>query len=418
MTQPQAPTFPNPLLDAHRQAEAELQPYGPLEIVSTFGEPQAEYAAVRKAAGLFDLPHRGILELTGKDRLPFLNNLVSNVTWDKNAKQGMAASTGVYAFFLNLRGRIVADMNVLELGDRTLVETDVRYVDLLRKVWDLYLFTEKVTLASQVGKLHELALHGHNAFDVLRQAAGAPVPLDAPLASSQFKLFDVDAIAFRDDVCGVPGVHLVVPHDAAQNMWLALVERFGFATDIGKRMLRPIGWAAFNTTRIEAGRPLVDVDIPAATPDRPGAKLRPEELQEASQENAPTAGGGRSGAAPAHPGILPAETGPLAARAVAYTKCYVGQEIVARMHARGQVAKQLVGLRVADDALPVAGTNVFDDKDNAVGAVTSSTPSPVLSNATIALAYVKRPLFAEGTKLRVPAEGAVREATVVKLPFV
>ncbi|HLL87696.1 MAG TPA: hypothetical protein VK324_00170, partial [Tepidisphaeraceae bacterium] len=300
MTQPQAPTFPNPLLDAHRQAEAELQPYGPLEIVSTFGEPQAEYAAVRKAAGLFDLPHRGILELTGKDRLPFLNNLVSNVTWDKNAKQGMAASTGVYAFFLNLRGRIVADMNVLELGDRTLVETDVRYVDLLRKVWDLYLFTEKVTLASQVGKLHELALHGHNAFDVLRQAAGAPVPLDAPLASSQFKLFDVDAIAFRDDVCGVPGVHLVVPHDAAQNMWLALVERFGFATDIGKRMLRPIGWAAFNTTRIEAGRPLVDVDIPAATPDRPGAKLRPEELQEASQENAPTAGGGRSGAAPAH----------------------------------------------------------------------------------------------------------------------
>ena len=37
----------NPLLDLHRQAEAEFQPYGPIEIVSTFGEAQAEYGAVR-----------------------------------------------------------------------------------------------------------------------------------------------------------------------------------------------------------------------------------------------------------------------------------------------------------------------------------------------------------------------------------
>jgi folate-binding protein YgfZ len=245
------------------------------------------------------------------------------------------------------------------------------------------------------------------------------VPLDHQLAPSRLTLLDdVDTIAYRDDVCGVPGIHLLIPHDAAPKVWQSLVDRFGFATELGKRMLRPIGWAAFNTTRIEAGRPLLDIDIPAATPDRPGAKLRAEELQEASEESGPAAGGGRSAASPAPAGILPAETGPLAARAVAYTKCYVGQEIVARMHARGQVAKQLVGLRVDDDALPVAGTNVFDANDNAVGAVTSSTPSPVLSGASIALAYVKRPLFAEGTKLRVPAEGKVRTATVVKLPFV
>src|SRR5687768_17766478 len=38
----------NPLLDLHRQAGAELQPYDRLEIVSTFGEPQLEYAAIRK----------------------------------------------------------------------------------------------------------------------------------------------------------------------------------------------------------------------------------------------------------------------------------------------------------------------------------------------------------------------------------
>ena len=49
----------NPLLDLHRQADAEFQPYGDLEIVTTFGEPQAEYAAIHKGSGLMDLPFRG-----------------------------------------------------------------------------------------------------------------------------------------------------------------------------------------------------------------------------------------------------------------------------------------------------------------------------------------------------------------------
>src|SRR4051795_838407 len=103
--------LPNPLRELHARAEAEFQNYAQLEIVSTFGEPQAEYAAIRKACALVDLPQRGILELTGKDRLPFLNNLLTNATWDKTAKTGIPAGAGVYAFFLNLKGRIVTDMN-------------------------------------------------------------------------------------------------------------------------------------------------------------------------------------------------------------------------------------------------------------------------------------------------------------------
>src|SRR2546423_883928 len=98
--------FANPLLALHRQTEgAEFQPYGQeLEIVSTFGQPQAEYSAIRKACAMMDLPQRGILEVTGKDRLGFLNNLLSNQTWDKQTKMGLAAGSGVYAFFLNLKG--------------------------------------------------------------------------------------------------------------------------------------------------------------------------------------------------------------------------------------------------------------------------------------------------------------------------
>src|SRR5262245_14982709 len=127
-----AERFPNPLADVHRQAQAEFQDWAGIEIVQTFGEPQAEYAAIRKAAGMMDLPQRGILELTGNDRLPFLNNLLTNQTWDKSKKSGLGAGQSVYAFLLNLRGRVVADMNVLELGDRTLLEMDARFVEPVR----------------------------------------------------------------------------------------------------------------------------------------------------------------------------------------------------------------------------------------------------------------------------------------------
>src|SRR5688572_30593089 len=112
----------NPLHALHEKAQAEFQAYGQIQIVSTFGQPQAEYAAIRKSAAILDMPFRGILELTGKDRHPFLNNLLSNQTWDKEKKTGLGAGHGVYAFFLNTKGRIVSDMNVLELGDRTLLE--------------------------------------------------------------------------------------------------------------------------------------------------------------------------------------------------------------------------------------------------------------------------------------------------------
>ena len=384
---------PNPLLDLHRQAGAEFQAYADVEIVSTFGEPQAEYAAIRKGCAIIDLPQRGVLELTGKDRLPFLNNLLTNQTWDKAARSGLSAGQGVYAFLLNVKGRIVADLNVLERGDRTLLEMDGRVVGTVQKALEKYLFAEQVKMAGRVGSLHGIALHGPGAAGVLGEVAEGPATaVDAlqPLASTSARLFGVDATVWRDDPAGVPGFHILVDAAAARTVWMNLIARFydGAEPGPGKRKLRPAGWAAFNATRVEAGRPLFDVDFGnSADPDHSS---------------------------------LPAETGPATfSNAISLTKgCYLGQEIVARMHARGQVARQVVGLRMEDDSLPFAGSPIYDAQQSQIGVVTSSTISPVLSNAAICLGYVKKPHFEMGTTVHVPAEGAVRKATVVRTPFV
>lgn len=380
-------TLPNPLLALHRQAEAEFQPYAQaLEIVSTFGEPQAEYAAIRKGCALLDLPQRGLLRLTGKDRLPFLNNLLTNQTWNKTTKTGLATGQGVYAYYLNTKGRIVADMNVLERGESTLLEMDARLVEPVRAAFDKFLFVEQVKLQSRVGELHEIALHGPGALAVLNEASERPVLELGPLNSVENRLFDIPVTVWWDDPAGVPGYYVICESSAAPKLWGDLLARFGESAELGKRRLRPAGWAAFNATRIEAGRPLFDVDFGnSADPDQ---------------------------------SVVPAETGQLE-RAVSFTKgCYLGQEIVARMHARGQVARQVAGIRFEGDTLPMAGAAVYDEQSNAVGAVTSSTVSPLLSGAAIALALLKRPFFTPGTTVNVPAEGAIRRATVVKLPFV
>ena len=407
MTAEQPTPFPNPLRDLHEAAGAEFQPYDQLEIVSTFGEPQAEYAAIRKGCALLDEPQRGVLELTGRDRHAFLNNLLTNQTWDKDRNTGLAPGTGVYAFFLNLKGRIVADMNVLEVdhGERTAIETDVRLIAPLRDVFDKYLFGEQVKLLPAVGTLHRLTLHGPRAAEVLRGGSGG---VDAsalpPLGSKTFRMAGSDALVFRDDVTGSTGLHLIVESARAKDVWSHLVNAFGPAPDEGmRRRLWPAGWAAFNACRIEAGRPLFGIDfdgVPASSA-YPSRKQRDEEGAEASA-----------------PGVLPAETG-LFGRAVSLTKgCYLGQEIVARMYARGQVARQIVGLRLDDDHLPIAGAPLTDEQSNAVGVVTSSTISPILSNAAVCLGYVKKAFARPGTVLHVPAEGAIRHAKVVDLPFV
>ena len=372
-------SLPNPLHSLHTQAEAEFQPYAEVEIVSTFGEPQAEYAALHKGCGMLDLPQRGILELTGKDRLPFLNNLLTNQTWSKETKTGMAAGLGVYAFYLNTKGRIVTDLNVLELGDRTLLEMDGRLVPQLRLMFEKYLFAEQVTMTDCTGTLHQIALHGAGSWEVLNAAIGTPLPVLDPLSSTSIRIFGVDAIVYRDDPTGQTGYVLIVPIAAAKTVWMNLLSKLGTSSETGKRALRPVGWAAFNAARIEGGRPIFGIDFDDS--------------------------------------ILPAETGQFN-RAVSVTKgCYLGQEIVARMHARQQVAKQLVGIRMESDALPIAGTKILDDANNEIGGVTSSTLSPILSNMAICLGYLKRPFFAPKTIVNIPAEGSVRKGTVVDLPF-
>jgi len=359
----------NPLQPVHEQAEASFLPYGPdFHIVESYGEVEAEYVALRKGAALMDAPHRGVVVLTGKDRLAFLHNLVTNSTKD------LVAGQGVYAFLLNTKGRITMDLNILHSEDATLLEMDSRLTETVCKQFERYVFSEDVKFLDASEQLARLTVLGRQAGQLLDKVTeGGVGALDAMLRHGRRSIARTTVTIFRNDLCGVPGYELIVPRDQLVQLWQVLHEA-------GEGLsLRAIGWSAFNTARIEAGTPLFGIDLTDA--------------------------------------YLPMETGHWYARAVAVSKgCYLGQEVVARMHAHHSVARLFVGLRVEGERLPIAGTDIFDGT-NQVGIVMSSCMAPLLHYTPIAMGYVKKGYAQAGRVVSMLAEGARAQATVVDLPF-
>jgi folate-binding protein YgfZ len=114
---------------------------------------------------------------------------------------------------------------------------------------------------------------------------------------------------------------------------------------------------------------------------------------------------------------FPQECG-IEAQAVSYTKgCYIGQEVLNRIHTMGHVNRQLCGLMLADDLnpLPVKGDKLLD-AGREVGYITSAVASLKLKR-NLGLGYVRREHSQNGTELMVRTGKGESRAVVVQLPF-
>ena len=143
---------------------------------------------------------------------------------------------------------------------------------------------------------------------------------------------------------------------------------------------RAVGWTAFETARIEAGIPLFGADMDETN--------------------------------------IPLECG-IENRAVVYNKgCYIGQEVINRIHSVGHVNKELCGLRLADElkTLPQRGDKLFH-AGKEIGYVTSAVKSPAL-DANIALGYVRREANQIGNELTLRTAVGESLVKIVALPFV
>jgi folate-binding protein YgfZ len=340
-------------------------------VPASYGSVEVEYAALRRGCALLDGCARGIIRVRGKDRLDVLQRMLTQDL------RGLESGGVRRSFWLNRKGRIDADLSVVAFDDHWLLECDALDAPGAATSLSSFIFNEDIELVHDA-TLRVLSLAGPSTFEALT-AVGAETGVLAPsdARSCMVHVAGIPCHAWRLDWFGVPTVHLACAAERAAELWKALLAQVDLAH--GRRRVRPCGWYAQNIARIEAGEPWCHVDF------------------------------GRES--------LPHESGVLRER-VSFTKgCYLGQEIVARMESLGKPKQVVTALRIVGDALPSAGEQVFSLTEGGglaeqVGAITSSTLSPMLGAVSIALATVRTAHAAPGTILAVNAEGMTARAVV------
>ncbi len=368
---------PSPLFDRHTAADAMMLPYGPPEspihVPGAFDALELEYAALRKGSVIVDAPHRATIEVTGTDRLTFLDAMVTQKTRD------LAPFTTRRSFWLDRKGRIIADLRLTQLPNRMLIDIDPFAIDETLKTLDQYLFAEDAELTDATASLHRLWLMGPTSarwLELASEHAEGPKPTGLePDHACVVRIGGAEVVVERTDLVGDLGFELTIPSDTTAAVWDALAEvgvHPPINPETGQPMAeptptqteiraRPAGWLAINTARIEAGVPLFNIDIGTNS--------------------------------------LPGETGVLRDRVDFKKGCYLGQEIVARMDSRGALKQRVAAIRFEGTEVPASGVQLHAEDDTPVGVVTSSTLSPMLGAVPIALATLKQAALEPGTKV-------------------
>ena len=319
-----------------------------------------ECRAVRSGAGVSDRSDRVHLTASGPDAKAFLHRMLSNDV------ARLAPGQGCYATLLSVQGHMLADLYALQMDDHLLLETDVSAAARMREWLEKYIIADDVTVEDHSQQMAALGVEGPQAAKLLAAAGAGALP-GAELDHAWVKLGETPVLIARVSETGEEGFRLIFVVEYAQNIWDAL------AAARAAVPWKPVGHAAWNILRTEAGLPWYGADMDERT--------------------------------------LPPEAA-LEARAISYTKgCYVGQEIIERIRSRGHVNRRLAGFHVSGP-LPAAGAKLLRGGQE-VGVLTTAVESPTLGRA-IALGYLRREHLAAGTTLEVEGAGG---AEVVELPF-
>src|SRR5271168_4616532 len=128
---------------------------------ASFGDPQAEFAALRTGCGAYDLGFRAKISLTGGDRTRWLNGMVTNNLRD------LAAARGVYAFLLNPQGHILGDLYAYNRGESITVDTDRGQLEKILATFDHYIIMDDVEVTNLSEQLTALGIAGPMAYSTL-----------------------------------------------------------------------------------------------------------------------------------------------------------------------------------------------------------------------------------------------------------
>lgn len=266
-----------------------------------------------------------------------------------NTINALQSNQGNYNLLLTLKGKVVADLFVYRVDhDYYLLVNAPSY----QKVFDhLKKFApfSKVTVTDETDKY--TLIHLCSKIECKKYHF------------CETKIGNVPVFCFRSDRLGVPGCDLIVDKNKKEEVISSLKDQKCLLLDENLREM----------IRVEQGIPKIGIDFTEANLP-----------QEARLDHA-----------------LNFEKG-----------CYLGQEIIARLHYRGHVNKILVGLKIESEK-PVGRETPIFDKEKEIGRITSSIFSPKL-NTSLALGYIPYALNQAGNEFQI-GEKKIK-AQIIELP--
>src|SRR5579863_2097258 len=357
----------------HRQMGAKMVPFGgwemPVEYPAAIGCGIInEHMAVRTGVGIFDVSHMGDIRLAGPGALAAVQHI------SMNDASRLAIGQAQYSAMLYPNGTFVDDVIVHRLGedDYLLVinagtrEKDIAWVRKNTNGFDC--------VVDELSDAYtQLAIQGPRALDVMRKLTDANLDAVKNYWFTHGTLCGLkNTLIARTGYTGEDGFEIYVPADleTSERVWNAVIQA-------GKEFgILPCGLGARNTLRLEAKMALYEHEISDTI-----------SVWEAGLER--------------------------------YCKMdkgdFVGRAELEKARATG-LTRTLVGLEMTERGIARDGYRVLSKAGEAIGVVTSGSPSPTLGK-NIALAYVPPLMSAVGTPVCVEIRAQNCGAQVVATPF-
>lgn len=346
------------LYDKHLASNAKIVDFGGWDMPIHYGSQIEEHHAVRQSAGMFDVSHMTIVDLSGEQATEYLRYLLAN-----DVVKLKDVGKALYSGMLQEDGGVIDDLIVYRTGSgfRLVVNCATREKDL---AWMEKQAANFAVTLNERPDLGIVAIQGPEAIEKVK----AVLPQQAELIAGLGVFFGEPAgdwFIARTGYTGEDGLEIMVPNDAVVAFWQQLL-------DAG---VRACGLGARDTLRLEAGMNLYGSDMDES--------------------------------------VTPLES------AMGWTvawepedRDFIGRAALTEQKAGG-VPRKLVGL-VLETRGVLRGHQKVVGEQGEVGEITSGTFSPTLGYS-IALARV--PATISGTA-KVEIRGKLLDVKVVRPPFV
>jgi len=244
-----------PIFDLHVEAGAKMVDFGGWDMPIHYGSQIEEHHIVRNAAGVCDVSHMTVVDLSGPDSKSYLQKLLPNDV-EKLNRPGRA----LYSAMLNEAGGILDDLIVYltgnypeDFGYRIVVNCATREKDLA------WMQEQILSFDCELHERPELAIIAVQGPESLNQVK--EVLNKSEEGKARAKYIDAlkpfvggfcgDWFIARTGYTGEKGVEVILPAEDAADFWLAL-QGGG---------IKPIGLGARDTLRLEAGMNLYGSDM-------------------------------------------------------------------------------------------------------------------------------------------------------------